>query len=203
MGWLWRWSMAASSPWAGWQLATWKLGTGRREGVGRETPGDVIVGVSEAQLDKRKQTALSPWNTWWNSLTLPKRIQNMEQAPDRELPLTLTKSLEASPASSPAKWTKPRFNGLGLHLGMENPSPLQSLLRQRIFLGALAGVGDAQECLDCILNCLLLSALPGPQPSGPGARCQPETLLSEEAQKEGQVYCILWTPLRRFPHTCN
>lgn len=179
MGWGWRWSMAASSPWAGWQLATWKLGTGRREGVEGETPGDVIVGVSEAQLDKRKQTALSPWNTWWNSLTLPKRIQNMEQAPDRELPLTLTKSLEASPASSPAKWTKPRFNGLGLHLGMENPSPLQSLLCQRIFLGALAGVGDAQECLDCILNCLLLSALPGPQPSGPGARCQPETLLSE------------------------
>lgn len=172
--------MAASSPRAGWPLAPWKLGTGRREGVGGETPGEVIVGVSEAQLDKRKQTALGPWNIWWDTfLTLPKRIQNMEQAPDRELPLTPTKSFKASLASSPAKWIKPRLNGPGLHLGMENPSPLQSLLHQRIFLGALAGVGDAQECRDCILNCLLLSALPGPQPSGPGAGGQPETLLSE------------------------
>lgn len=99
--------------------------------MGGETPGEVIVGVSEAQLDKRKQTALGPWNIWWDTfLTLPKRIQNMEQAPDRELPLTPTKSFKASLASSPAKWIKPRLNGPGLHLGMENPSPLQSLLHQ-------------------------------------------------------------------------
>ena len=68
----------------------------------------------------------------------------MEQAPDRELPLMLTKSFEASLASSPSKWTKP---GLRLHLGMENPSPTQHLLHQRIFLGALAGVRDAQSAL--------------------------------------------------------
>ena len=45
--------MAASSPRAV-----------RREGVGGETPGEGIVGVSEAQLDNRKQTALSPRNVW-------------------------------------------------------------------------------------------------------------------------------------------
>lgn len=179
--------MAASSPRAV-----------RREGVGGETPGEGIVGVSEAQLDNRKQTALSPRNVWWNKfLTLPKRIQNIEQAPERELPLMLTKSFEASPASSPSKWTKPRFDGLCLHLGMENPSPTQHLLHQRIFLGALAGVRDAQECLDCILNHLLLSSLPGPQPSGPGARCQPETLLSEGRSR---VLCAMTTSLQVCTH---
>lgn len=170
---------------------------------GRRDPRREHCGGIRSSARQQKANALSPWNVWWNKfLTLPKRIQNMEEAPDTELPLMLTKSFEASPASSPSKWTKPRFDGLRLHLGMENPSPIQHLLHQRIFLVALAGVRDAQECLDCILNRLLLSALPGPQPSGPGARCQPETLLLSEGSSEGRsrVLCAMATSLQVCTH---
>lgn len=102
------------------------------------------------------QAAPTPTELWQGSSTLIllKRIWNMGQTPDREPPLVLTEEMgKDPPAPGPAKWAKPRLGWLHLDLEVQSPShhhhppPLaKPPAHQQIFLGALAGVGDAQQC---------------------------------------------------------
>lgn len=95
-------------------------------------------------------------------LILLKRIRNMKQAPDRDPALMLAKSFKDSPASSPAKWKKPRLGWCHLGLGVQNPSHRAKPSPPPYISGSSDRAGGAPRVLRLQLALSHLSALPIP-----------------------------------------